>query len=38
MIGGAPAGQIKYTLGIVEYTDGTVWEVTPSSIKFCDGE
>lgn len=36
MIGGAPAGQIKYTLGTVEYEDGSVEEVAPHRIIFED--
>ena len=36
MIGGHPGGQIKYTLGTVEYEDGTIEEVAPHKIKFCD--
>ena len=36
MIGGAPAGQIKYTLGTVEYEDGTIEEVAPHRIVFSD--
>lgn len=36
LIGGAPAGQIKYTLGTVEFEDGTVEEVAPHRIKFND--
>ena len=35
-VGGAPAGQIQYTLGLVEYEDGTMAEVTPQEIKFID--
>lgn len=34
--GGRPAGQISYPVGIVEYENGTVEEVSPSSIKFTD--
>lgn len=34
--GGRPSGQISYPVGIVEYKDGTVEEVSPSSIKFTD--
>ena len=37
-IGGAPSGQIKYTLGTVEFEDGTVKEVAPHKIKFGDRE
>ena len=33
-----PPGQIKYTLGIVEYEDGTVEEVAPHHIKFIDNK
>lgn len=36
LIGGAPAGQIKYTLGTVEFEDGTIAEVNPREIKFVD--
>lgn len=36
LIGGAPAGQIKYTLGTVEFEDGTIAEVKPREIKFAD--
>lgn len=36
MIGGAPGGQIKYTLGIVEYISGVVEEVVPHAIIFMD--
>ena len=35
-IGGAPAGQIEYTVALVEYEDGSVAEVAPSRIKFAD--
>lgn len=34
LIGGAPAGQIKFTRAIVEDDDGQVHTVPPSSIKF----
>lgn len=37
-VGSAPGGQIKYTLGLVEYEDGTVEEVLPHSIKFIDNK
>lgn len=37
IIGGAPGGQIKYTLGLVEYIDsGVVKEVVPNDIIFID--
>lgn len=36
MIGGHPGGQIAYTLGIVEYMDGSVERVSPECIKFLD--
>lgn len=36
MIGGAPGGQISYTVGMVEYEDGTVEEVRPHHIRFLD--
>lgn len=36
MIGGAPAGQIKYTLGTIEYEDGSIEEVAPHRIVFED--
>lgn len=35
-IGSHPAGQIKYTLGTVEFEDGTIEEVAPHKIKFAD--
>ena len=35
-VGSHPAGQIKYTLGTVEYEDGTIEEVAPHKIQFCD--
>ena len=38
MIGGHPGGQIAYTLGIVEFMDGTVGQVSPGYIKFLDTE
>lgn len=37
VLGGTPAGQIKYTMGIVELENGKVKEVTPSRILFLDG-
>lgn len=36
MIGGAPGGQIEYTLGMVEFEDGTIAEVAPHKIRFTD--
>lgn len=33
---GKAAGQVKDTLGIVEYEDGTVNTVKPGEIQFCD--
>jgi len=36
MVGGTPAGQIKMTIGIVEYEDGSVHECYPDEIRFCD--
>ncbi len=36
MIGGAPAGQIKYLYGVVEYEDGTVHMCVPTQIRFAD--
>lgn len=35
-IGGAPAGQLTYTLGIVELEDGSVIECFPYKIRFLD--
>jgi hypothetical protein len=35
-IGGPPAGQLAYTLGIVELEDGTVIECFPYKIRFLD--
>nr|WP_319488602.1 hypothetical protein [uncultured Caproiciproducens sp.] len=35
-IGGAPAGQLAYTLGIVELEDGSVVECFPYKIRFLD--
>lgn len=37
LIGGAPAGEIKYTLGLVEFENGVVDEVSPRRITFKDG-
>lgn len=28
----------EYEVGIIEYEDGQVEEVTPENIKFCDGQ
>lgn len=36
MIGGGPGGTVAYTLGIVEFSDGTVKQVFPERIKFID--
>lgn len=36
VVGGAPAGQIKYTLGTVEFEDGHIEEVAPHKIVFKD--
>lgn len=36
MIGGPPAGQISYTLAIVELEDGTVLECSPEKVRFTD--
>lgn len=36
-IGGHPAGFVKWTVGIVEYEDGTVQEIAPTNIRFADG-
>lgn len=33
-----PPGQIKYTLGLIEYEDGQVEEVAPHKIKFIDNK
>ena len=38
MIGGAPGGQIQYTMGLVEFADGTIKEVGPASIHFLDNK
>ena len=34
--GGHPAGQIAATFAIVEYEDGTIYEVEPTQIQFVD--
>lgn len=31
-------GQLKQTVGIVEYEDGTVHECYPGEIRFCDNK
>ena len=36
LVGGHPGGQISYTLGIVEYPDGTIKQVYPNDIQFID--
>ena len=35
-MGGAPAGQINYLYGVVEYEDGSVHLCVPSQIQFTD--
>ena len=37
-IGGAPAGIISFVSGIVEYPDGSIKKVLPTSITFVDEE
>lgn len=36
MRGGHPGGTVAYTLGLIEYEDGTVAETVPHKIKFID--
>lgn len=36
--GSAPGGQVKLSLAIVEYEDGTMDEVAPMQIRFTDGK
>ena len=36
LVGGAPAGQINYLYGVVEYEDGSVHLCVPSQIQFTD--
>ena len=38
LIGGSPAGIISFVSGIVEYPDGSIKKVTPTSIVFVDEE
>ena len=38
MVSGHPGGVVCSTLGIVEYDDGTVEEVFPVKIMFCDNK
>lgn len=38
LIGGHSAGQISQVYGIVEFSDGSVKRVEPTSIKFVDGD
>ncbi len=38
MVGGTPAGQIKWVTAIVEFDDGTVKEVLPNRVKFLSEE
>lgn len=35
---GTVSGQIKETLAIVEYEDGTIEQCYPNEIQFCDGK
>ena len=37
MVGGHRGGEIKYTLAIVEYEDGTLDQVNPSRVRFVPG-
>ncbi|WP_317115492.1 hypothetical protein [Clostridium neonatale] len=36
MVGGHSGGELKYTVGIVEYEDGTVHMHSADSIRFVD--
>ncbi|MDL2238159.1 hypothetical protein LJC56_10115 [Christensenellaceae bacterium OttesenSCG-928-K19] len=36
MVGGHGGGVVAETVGIVEYTDGTIGEVQPAHIRFVD--
>lgn len=36
--GSAPGGQVKMSVAIVEYEDGSVDEVAPLQIRFIDGK
>lgn len=36
--GGAPAGIVSFVSGIVEYPDGSIKKVLPTSITFVDEE
>lgn len=36
LVGGHPGGQIKYTLGLVEYEDGKIEQVSPERIQFVN--
>lgn len=38
LIGGAPAGIVSFVSGIVEYPDGSIKKVPPTSIVFVDEE
>lgn len=38
MIGGHNGGVLFWTVAIVEYQDGTVGEVLPTDIRFCDNK
>lgn len=37
LIGGHPGGVIAYTVGIVEFEDGSITMVSPQSIQFVSG-
>lgn len=37
MVGGHNGGELRYTVGIVEFEDGTIKRVLPQDIRFMDG-
>ena len=37
MVGGHPGGTVSYTLGVVEYEDGSIDQVDPISVQFIPG-